>query len=145
MCQPGLACIENTCATTNLAAQGEACDLRDVFCQPGLVCVTQSFDQSGLQGSCEPPLTQGTECYLDVACESGLQCDGASFETQTPGTCEPTLPEGSECDGDIDCQDGLRCESPQDCDPGSCGPDVCTAQDQEQDPYCEVPTEMMGS
>jgi hypothetical protein len=109
VCNSGLACVENTCTTLQLGAEGDSCDFQSTFCQAGLVC-SLSVAQGVPTGSCTPPKAQGEECFQDFACEDGLQCDGADLQTGTAGTCESTLAEGEECDSDIDCQQGLTCQ-----------------------------------
>lgn len=91
VCESGLACIDGACTSLALGAQGDACDLETTYCQPGLICRVNSVSQMGLDAECAPPLDEGEDCYLDVSCKPGLQCEGADVVSDTAGSCDSML------------------------------------------------------
>lgn len=90
-----LSCVDNTCATAILVADGEACDAARWCAYPEFQC--------GALGQCEarPPSLQGEPCAHPDACGDGLFCDGA--------LCQAQYAEGQPCASQAECLTPLDC------------------------------------
>ena len=156
------------CDDSDACNQGESCQLGD--CSGGTApdcsgagdqCNTASCDAAGVEGNCDTltPVTDGTTCDDDNACNTGEtcqagacgggtapDCSGAGDQCNTAscdaagleGNCDTLTPvtDGTTCDDDNACNTGETCQA------GACGggtaPDCSGAGDQCNTASCDA-------
>ena len=118
-CLNDMACINNECA--NRSQPGDPCDFGDdtdcfgaVACGVDSTCGGQAADctpnNSSLcdvdrpllcvQNTCEPPVSEGSMCFENSDCDTGLTC---------VGTCVPLVGVGGACNDPNDCVPNVEC------------------------------------
>jgi hypothetical protein len=105
ICEPGLRCRDNVCATP--AQAGEPCYLNSQ-CAPGLICPALLVQMP----TCQAPRAEGQPCESEDACDHGLTCGGS---TPMMPVCVRKGAAGDACD------DSDRCWPPLGCYGGVCG------------------------